>query len=62
VLILLPLPGSNFIPSLSIAALVAGLAWRDGRAIVLACLLALAGVGLVLAVGWGMAALAQGWA
>jgi hypothetical protein len=60
-LILLPLPGSNFVPSLAIAALVAGLVWHDGRAIVLACLLALAGTGIVLAVGWGMATLAQGW-
>jgi hypothetical protein len=60
-LIVLPLPGSNFIPSLSITALVAGLLWRDGRALALAGLLAVAGVALVAGVAWGLGALAQGW-
>lgn len=60
-LILLPLPGSNFIPSLAIAALVAGLVWRDGRAILLACVLAAASLALVVGVGWAMGTLVQDW-
>lgn len=61
-LILLPLPGSNFLPSLAIAALVAAMLRRDGRAMAVALALGAAGLGLTLAAVWGMGYLLSAWA
>jgi hypothetical protein len=60
-LILLPLPGSNLVPSLAVAALAAALLRHDGRAMALAWLLALAGLALTLGAAWAMAAFLEGW-
>lgn len=58
-LILLPLPGSNFVPALAITALVGGLLWQDGRAVGLAYILAAAGLGIVVGMTWGMGMVIQ---
>lgn len=51
--ILLPLPASNVVPALSIFALMAGLLWRDARAVAASLVLACVGVLLVGALAWG---------
>lgn len=60
-LILLPLPGSNFLPSLALAAVAAGWLWSDGRAHAVAWLLALASIALLAMFGWIAGALASAW-
>lgn len=51
--ILLPLPASNVVPALSILVLMAGLVWRDGRAVVVSAVLAVLGLLLVAGLIWG---------
>lgn len=60
-IILLPLPGSNVVPALAIVALMAGLVWKDGRAVVAAALLAVLSVLLVAGVGWALWAGWEAW-
>lgn len=50
--IFLPVPGGNFLPALSIVTLMAGVVWRDGRAIVAAVVIAVLSLSLVIALGW----------
>lgn len=50
--IFLPVPGGNFLPALSIVTLMAGVVWRDGRAIVAAGVIAVLSILLVIAFGW----------
>lgn len=58
-LIVLPLPGSNLLPSLAAVSVVAGQFWNDGRALGLAYVLGIASVGLVFAMLCGLGTLAQ---
>jgi hypothetical protein len=51
-LILLPLLGSNFLPSLAIVALVAAMLRHDGRAMALAWALGGAGVAVTVGAAW----------
>ena len=61
VLIVLPLPGSNLVPSLSVAALAAALLRHDGRALALAWLLGVVGFAVTVAAVWAMGMLVEGW-
>lgn len=59
--ILLPLPGSNVVPAMAIVALMAGLVWRDGRAIVAAAVLSVMSVLIVGGLFWAAWAAVAFW-
>ena len=59
--ILLPLPGSNFVPAVAIVVLMGGLVWRDGRAIVAAGALSVASVLIVAGLTWAAWAAVAFW-
>jgi hypothetical protein len=59
--ILLPLPGSNLVPAMAIVALMAGLVWRDGRAVVAAAVLSVLSVLIVAGLSWAALATLALW-
>jgi hypothetical protein len=59
--ILLPLPGSNVVPAMAIVALMAGLVWRDGRAVVAAAVLSVLSVLVVAGLSWAAWATLSLW-
>lgn len=59
--ILLPLPGSNVVPAMAIVALMAGLVWRDGRAVVASAVLSVLSVAIVAGLGWAAWATLSAW-
>ncbi|RYG12878.1 MAG: hypothetical protein EON92_07100 [Burkholderiales bacterium] len=59
--ILLPIPGSNLLPALSIVALMMGLVWRDGRAVLVSGALSMLSFLMVGGFGWAAWAAVTGW-
>lgn len=51
-IILLPLPGSNVLPAMAIVILMAGLVWRDGRAVIAAGALSVLSISIVFGFAW----------